>query len=170
MRHDLDLPLFAGRRLTPEQWQHLADCVRTRAQVARARSLRGLFVKIPALARAIAVTLWAAVGNWWRAYALRRERRKAIRELRALDDRTLRDIGLGRSEIESVIYDPERLLARELGFRPDRGIAAAEAGPTADVVPEGQRAGGRLKVAGGAQRAPSYAKLSSNVARKGCAG
>lgn len=42
-----------------------------------------------------------------------RKRRAAIAELHALDDRQLADIGIGRSEIELVVYfagcDPTRL-------------------------------------------------------------
>ena len=48
-------------------------------------------------------TLAATAGKWWRAYALRRERNAAVRELRALDDRTLKDIGINRCEIEWVV-------------------------------------------------------------------
>jgi uncharacterized protein YjiS (DUF1127 family) len=40
----------------------------------------------------------------WQAYWARRAQRTTVRVLRSLDDATLRDIGLGRSEIESVVY------------------------------------------------------------------
>jgi uncharacterized protein YjiS (DUF1127 family) len=54
---------------------------------------------IPALAKAVI----AAAGKWWRAYNIRRARIAAVRELHALDDRMLRDIGVSRSEIERVV-------------------------------------------------------------------
>ena len=42
-----------------------------------------------------------------------RDRKAAIVELRGMEDRQLRDIGIGRSEIESLVYfeghDPTRL-------------------------------------------------------------
>lgn len=42
-----------------------------------------------------------------------RERKAAIAELHGMEDRQLRDMGIGRSEIESVVYwegrDPTRL-------------------------------------------------------------
>ena len=42
-----------------------------------------------------------------------RELKTAIAELRGMDDRQLRDMGIGRSEIESLVYfagrDPTRL-------------------------------------------------------------
>ena len=40
----------------------------------------------------------------WAALLARRTRRATVRILRDLDDATLRDIGFGRSEIESVVY------------------------------------------------------------------
>jgi uncharacterized protein YjiS (DUF1127 family) len=40
----------------------------------------------------------------WTAYLTRRARRATVRILRNLDDATLRDIGLSRSEVESVVY------------------------------------------------------------------
>lgn len=48
---------------------------------------------------AAATGLLATLGRW---YITRRRRRIGIRQLRALDDRLLRDIGIGRSEIESA--------------------------------------------------------------------
>jgi uncharacterized protein YjiS (DUF1127 family) len=40
-------------------------------------------------------SLWSMIGRW-------RARRRAIAELRSLDDRSLRDIGLLRCEIDSL--------------------------------------------------------------------
>jgi uncharacterized protein YjiS (DUF1127 family) len=111
---------FRGRRLTGEQWDHFKACARgARAQALRdmiggvASSLRDALPSEAGPVRALASRAEAALHRWWRAYVERRRRRAAIRELRALDDRILKDIGLGRSEIESVIHDPQRLLARK---------------------------------------------------------
>src|SRR5438128_1078751 len=53
-------------------------------------------------------TLAARAGNRiadaWHAYWQRRARRAAVELLHSLDDRTLHDIGVGRSEISSVVY------------------------------------------------------------------
>ena len=40
----------------------------------------------------------------WRAYWQGRARRATVELLHSLDDRTLRDIGVGRSEISSLVY------------------------------------------------------------------
>ena len=56
-----------------------------------------------AIIRTLAKAVLAAAGKWWRAYNIRRAHIAAARELHALDDRTLRDIGVSRSEIEWVV-------------------------------------------------------------------
>jgi len=90
---------FYYNGLPPDEWERARQRIIGRAQAARARAVREL---ARAVLRPVA-TLAATAGKWWRAYALRRERNAAVRELRALDDRTLKDIGIYRSEIESVV-------------------------------------------------------------------
>jgi uncharacterized protein YjiS (DUF1127 family) len=40
----------------------------------------------------------------WRAYLERRARQTTVRLLRSLDERTLQDIGVSPTEIESLVY------------------------------------------------------------------
>ena len=80
----------------------------------------------------------------WHAYARRRERTAAVRELRALDDRSLRDIGINRSEIESIVYgrDTTRLRGRDhpaadcrrAETRPSRTTALGSRKPTEKIA------------------------------------
>jgi uncharacterized protein YjiS (DUF1127 family) len=42
--------------------------------------------------------------RWWDAYWARRAQRTSVHLLSSLDDRTLQDIGVNRSEIESIVY------------------------------------------------------------------
>jgi uncharacterized protein YjiS (DUF1127 family) len=95
-----------NRRLTPEQWAELSHRVAREAHAARAQSLRtslralfGLLRRSGVLARLVA----AAAREWWTTYGAWLERRRAVRALGALDDRTLKDMGLHRSEIESAV-------------------------------------------------------------------
>jgi uncharacterized protein YjiS (DUF1127 family) len=55
----------------------------------------------------------AAASRCGCAYAAWRMRRQAIRELAALDDRTLKDLGIHRSEIESLVCGRDWELATE---------------------------------------------------------
>jgi uncharacterized protein YjiS (DUF1127 family) len=102
---------FEHRPLTPEQWAYLKQHVSRSAQRDRAQAVRTMFENIGASLQAIAGAARDLVGKWWSGYASWRERRAAVRELASLDDRTLKDLGLHRSEIESVIYgrDLERV-------------------------------------------------------------
>jgi uncharacterized protein YjiS (DUF1127 family) len=95
-----------NRRLTPEQWVELSHRVAREAHAARAQSLRtslralfGFFWRPAVPARPLA----AAARERWTAYGTWRERRRAVRALGALDDRSLKDMGLHRSEIESAV-------------------------------------------------------------------
>ena len=128
------------RDLTPDEWQRERQQILTRAQAARAGALRefGGALLHPwqtALAgvAVIASAALAMAGNAWGAYARWRERRVAVQELHALDDRTLRDIGISRSEIDWVVWSQEatRLRAatkaasrRQHWTVPDRSTAA----------------------------------------------
>ena len=109
-------------RLTPEEWDRLRRQAVHRAHVARARALRDVIAggvralrtaAIGALLGAAVETAVTTARKWWRAYSLRRERKAAVRELRALDDRTLRDIGVNRCEIEWVVYGQDATRLRD---------------------------------------------------------
>ena len=95
---------FEHRPLTPEQWEQLRQSMRQRAQADRAHALRDLLARLPKLAMVAARGGWAMGRLLARTYAAWRVRRRAIKELRGLDDRVLKDMGLHRSEIESVVY------------------------------------------------------------------
>ena len=58
-----------------------------------------------------------AVKRAWVGYWTRRARRATVFALHALDDRTLKDIGMDRSEIESVVYAQPRDRARSRSRR-----------------------------------------------------
>jgi uncharacterized protein YjiS (DUF1127 family) len=57
--------------------------------------------------------------SWWDAYWTMRARRTTVMMLRSLDDRSLHDIGVDRSEIESVVYGKprDRMLHYERNWR-----------------------------------------------------
>jgi uncharacterized protein YjiS (DUF1127 family) len=61
-------------------------------------SLRATRFHLPSLSEGV-----HALGRIWASYRDWRETRAAISELHSLDDRMLRDMGLRRSEIESVV-------------------------------------------------------------------
>ena len=106
------------RSLTRERQGPRQNLIR-RGQAARAQALHDLGGAVlralqaaagggTAVIRALAKAVLAAAVKWWRAYVVRRGRNAAVRELHALDDRMLRDIGLSRSEIEWVVVHGAR--------------------------------------------------------------
>jgi uncharacterized protein YjiS (DUF1127 family) len=106
--------------LTYEQWERRKQQIIRRAEAARAQAVRGL---VGAVLRGLRTAAWAVAataGKWWRAYALRRERNAAVRELHALDDRTLKDIGINRSEIEWVVDGEDATRLRDATIAANR--------------------------------------------------
>ena len=54
-------------------------------------------------------SVWAArIRSWFERYAERRCKRRAVAHLRAVNPRTLKDIGIDRSEASSIIYGGRR--------------------------------------------------------------
>src|SRR5262245_28323751 len=91
----------AWTRMTPDQQLRVLELIITQARLARDRALREL------LRRPLQL-LWHAAYTLWRAAAEALARKRAMRELHALDDRSLRDMGLGRSEIETAVRGAPR--------------------------------------------------------------
>jgi len=58
-----------------------------------------------AVARSPARGFAEGIRGLWRAYWARRAQRASVMFLSSLDNRTLSDIGLDRSEIASFVYD-----------------------------------------------------------------
>jgi uncharacterized protein YjiS (DUF1127 family) len=111
---------FVFNELTYDQWERRRQQIIRRAEATRARALRGL---LGAVLRGLRTAAWAALaaaGNWWRAYIRRRERNAAVRALRAFDDRTLKDIGINRSEIEWVVDGQDATRLRDATIAANR--------------------------------------------------
>ena len=89
---------------------------------ALARTLPAAAAAAQEKAEAVARRAAAFAGRQWRRYAGWRERVAAVRELALLDDRSLKDLGLHRSEIASAVYGrdaaPEGRVAAFLLHKP----------------------------------------------------
>jgi len=121
---------FVSNELTYEQWERRKQQIIRRAEAARARALRGLVSAVLRGLGTAAGAVAATAGKWWRAYALRRERNAAVRELHGLDDRTLKDIGINRSEIEWVVDGEDATRLRDATIAANR---ARRRDPTAST-------------------------------------
>jgi uncharacterized protein YjiS (DUF1127 family) len=132
------------RQLSPEQWERRKQRLIQRAREARAqaigdlarrlgRAVRNVAERGADLVRSFASRTAVMASRWASGYAAWRERRRALRELAALDDRMLRDIGVSRSEIESAVYgrDPTRLRDATIAANRRQRWPAAGAGMSA---------------------------------------
>jgi uncharacterized protein YjiS (DUF1127 family) len=127
--------------LAPGEWDKARARIIRRAEAARAQALRDLAGIVLRPLRIAARAVAATAGKWWRAYALRRERNAAMRELHALDDRELKDIGINRSEIWWVVscQDDTRLRDATIAAnRSRRRDPAAGTGMTSKPQPSGK--------------------------------
>src|SRR5262245_54759964 len=128
---------FYYNGLAPGEWDKARARIIRRAEAARAQALRDLagFVLRP-----LRVAVWAVAATAGR-FALRRERNAAVRELRALDDRTLKDIGVNRCEIEWVVDGQDDTRSRDATIaanRSRRRDPAAGTGVTSKPQPSGK--------------------------------
>ena len=104
--HDIDLSTLAWSRMTPDEQIRARQLIIAQARLARTR------VQCELLRGALWLP-WRAAGAvlaGWRAAARWRKQRRAVRELNAFDDRTLRDIGLG----DASAVDEVRRIRRQL--------------------------------------------------------
>jgi len=59
---------------------------------------------VPAKSFALSLALPSALRRAWRGYWHRKAQRATVRMLSGLNDHTLKDIGMARGEIQSVVY------------------------------------------------------------------
>jgi uncharacterized protein YjiS (DUF1127 family) len=120
VKFELESPDF--RTLSDTGWAELKERVERRARADRNEAIRRAVTALWALPGRLAefagariasgaVQMRRAARHAWRAYRAARRRRSAVRQLNALDDRSLKDIGLRRSGIYAAVYrhDPAEI-------------------------------------------------------------
>jgi uncharacterized protein YjiS (DUF1127 family) len=93
-----------GGLVLPRDWQTLKREAMDRAHVERALAMRAIVAWTVGRTAALVRRLVDRFVTW-------QVRREAIAQLSSLDNRSLRDIGINRSEIESAVrgWDPTRI-------------------------------------------------------------
>ena len=99
-----DLRTLDFRALTPEQWSVLKARLIEQARQNRNAELRTAAGKVFAGPERLLRVVLRAVARSQRAIVTARRRKAAVAALSALDDRSLRDIGLRRGEIFSAVH------------------------------------------------------------------
>jgi uncharacterized protein YjiS (DUF1127 family) len=91
-------------RLTSAQWAAFKRAAVSRARDERNRAIRRLWIAISLRIRRTMRNADAWIARQWRAYQAARRRRRAMFELDTLSDFMLKDIGLRRCDIPSIVY------------------------------------------------------------------
>jgi uncharacterized protein YjiS (DUF1127 family) len=111
----LELDAFEAHHLSPEEWIALRQRIVRRAREERSRILHQMIASTPGTAGAA----WRAAGDVveavrraMRRHLARQKRLKELRELSAMDDIGLKDIGISRLEIRSALRSNAGLLRR----------------------------------------------------------
>ena len=99
-----DFTCVDWRELTPEQWSELRRNAIQRAELLRHQSNVAMLRKAAALIRNGAARIADSMSNTFAWLKTAADRRAAIKRLQKLDDRVLKDIGMDRSEIETVVH------------------------------------------------------------------
>src|SRR5262245_48045819 len=100
----IDLQTLDFRALTPDQWSILKDRLIEQARERRNAELRATAGKVFAGPERLLRVVLRAAARARRAIVTARRRKAAVAALSALDDRSLRDIGLRRGEIFSAVH------------------------------------------------------------------
>lgn len=106
--HDTDFSTVDSSQFSPHDWTIFKQQVITQAHQARSELLKTLMLQLAgAVAQGTRFAAHRIAQAWirWRAnVATRRTDRDAIARLKSLDDCALKDIGIQRTEIESIVH------------------------------------------------------------------
>ena len=102
----LDFETSHHRAMTPAQWAAFKEGIIRGARLDRSKALAALVNRVLRAIGAAAAASGAQLAAIWMGYAAWRAARGDFAALSALDDSTLKDIGIARSEIESIVRKP----------------------------------------------------------------
>jgi len=102
----LDFKTMDYRALTPAQWVAFKEGIIRDARLNRSKVLAALINRALHAIGAVTAASGAQIAAIWTGYAAWRVARSDFAALSALDDCTLKDIGIARSEIESIVRKP----------------------------------------------------------------
>ena len=105
---EIDFAALDHRALSPHDWDVLRRRAierahRTRSELAKALARQLIAAIRQGLIDAVNAGI-AALAHWRSSLAANRDDRAAIARLHALDDCALKDIGIRRTEIESIVH------------------------------------------------------------------